>query len=236
MKILNFHYNPISFKISCIQRLMNSIPHTNPMSLFKTCVDVLSWNLDQYFPCTMELPWSLNTGTHVLELQRFKYQPLPNLNLSDVILYDHVCVHPLIKDLWLKQVNTWKYSVPLLKLTAAEITAWQKPTNANSWENIDPYSSLEDIGTTSSDNETHLNSDSYQETKITENENIRDRLWKRHPSHPSIGRPVRKASKNVSCLDTTLNKDIPPSPRKHVHKRTSLSEPSKERIGAKGKK
>ena len=69
-----------------------------------------------------------------------------------------------------------------------------------------------------------------------EHDNVKDRLQKRHPSHPSMGRPVWQVSKNVNYLDVTSNQDIPLSPRKHVHKGTNLSESSKERIAARGKK
>ena len=149
--------SPVGLKKSCILSLMDSIPHTNSMSLFETCVDILSLNSEIHFTCSMVLPWSLTTGIRVLELQRIKYQPLLKPHLVDVILYDHVHVHPLIKNLWLKQVNTWKYSVPLSRLTAAEIKAWQPSANVNSWDNIDPYSCLEDIGMTSSDDEIQTN-------------------------------------------------------------------------------
>ena len=162
--------SPVGLKKTCIQSLMDPISHTNPMSLFETCVDILSWNLEQYFPCSMKLLWSLNTGTHVLELQQIKHQPSPTPKLADVILYDRVCVHPLIKDLWLRQVNTRKYCVPLSKLTAAQITAWQHLTNATSWENIDPYSSLEDTGTTSSEEENHTDLESGQ--MLTNNDDV----------------------------------------------------------------
>ena len=142
--------SPIKLKKACIQTLLQSVPHTDPMSLFKTCLDVMSWNSEQYFPGNLLLPWSLNTSTHVMELKRITLQPSPTPKLADVILYDHVRVHSLIKKLWLRQVSVWKYSVPLNKLTATQIAAWQNQSTNNSWENIDPYSSLEDIGSTSS--------------------------------------------------------------------------------------
>ena len=42
--------SPIKLKKACIQTLLQSVPHTDPMSLFKACLDVLSWNSEQYFP------------------------------------------------------------------------------------------------------------------------------------------------------------------------------------------
>ena len=48
--------SPIKLKKSCIQTLLQSVPHTDPMSLFEACLDVISWNSEQYFPCNLLLP------------------------------------------------------------------------------------------------------------------------------------------------------------------------------------
>ena len=96
--------------------------------------------------------------------------------LTDVILYGHVRVHPLIRDLWLKQVTIQKYSVPLTKLSNAQIENWQsKPGCA--WENIDPYSSLEDVGSSSTTKNTPKPSpEVVPSLLLNHNVSIKDRL------------------------------------------------------------
>ena len=117
-----------------------------------------------------------------MELKGIILQLSPTPRLADILQYDHVRVHPLIKNLWLRQVSVWKYSVPLNKLTASQIAAWQNHSANNSWENIDPYSSLEDIGSTSSENEQQPDLESAVARKLNCEGRIKDRLQKRHPS------------------------------------------------------
>ena len=63
---------------------------------------------------------------------------------------------------------------------------------------------------------------------------IKDRLRKRHLSRPNTGRPIRQASKGITYQDVTLSEDT--TPKKAVRGSNMLSEPSKERIAARGKK
>ena len=168
-----------------------------------------------------------------MELKRIIIQLSATPRLADVFLYDHVRVHPLIKNLWLKQVSVWKYSILLNRLTASQIAAWQNHSANNTWENIDPYSSLEDIGSLSSENEHQPDLEPAVTPKLNCEGSIKDRLRKRHPSRPNTGRPISQASKDKTYQDVTLWDD--PTPKKAVCRLNRLLEPSKDRIAARGK-
>ena len=70
----------------------------------------------------MQLPISLNTMRHVAEIHRIRYSTDHQTSNEKVVLYDHVKINAKVKDIWLNQASTRKFSVPLMKLSEAEIS------------------------------------------------------------------------------------------------------------------
>ena len=65
-------------------------------------------------------------------------------------LHNKVTVDKEVHDYWIKQLYTRKYKVQIPKLTQNDIDDYNK-VPVETWMNIDPYSDLEDVGDTSSD-------------------------------------------------------------------------------------
>ena len=145
--------NPTSLKVSCTQKMLNNLRVFTPLSLMHFCCDQISWEPEIKYPCSMRLPSNMLCAGYVAELQRIKYcNKTPVKKAAQVTLYDHVKVNTVIKEYWIKEVNKSCYSISLPKLTALEIDHWSGPIkNSDSWRDIDPYSSLEDVGDTTSD-------------------------------------------------------------------------------------
>ena len=77
------------------------------------CIDFMSWNDRLMYPCCMQLPCSLNTNRHVVDLQQIQNCPPEGANLNESVLYDHLKINTKVKDLWMQQAITRKYSVPI---------------------------------------------------------------------------------------------------------------------------
>ena len=226
--------NPVTLKTFCIQRLNAAITRTKPKTLMKYCIDFMSWNDQHMYPCCMQLPCSLNTNKHVAELQQIQTCPTKGASLNESILYNHLKINTIVKDLWMQQAITKKYSVPIKKLTETEIASWKPSSRANTWEDIDPYSGLEDVS--SSSESEHPSEKVTESTSSTESDasNIRWRLCTRKPVRHITGRPTRKASCSINYKDL-LHEDISQMTKKPKKHPTALSGPSESRITARGK-
>ena len=98
----------------------------------------------------------MTTHTHVIELLNVKPKPTPRNATPMVHVYNNVYVEREVYDLWLLDAKKWKYTTLVLKLTKDSIKLWKKPEL--SWQDIDPYSSLEDVGPSSDEKETPVRS------------------------------------------------------------------------------
>ena len=175
--------NPISIKENCVYSLVRNMINKNPPSLFGICVDYISWNSTLTYNCSMKLPQSMNTATHMIKLVHHapqKYTPCPRIR--QVTLYDEVKIDPRVKDYLLQQACSRNYKVVLKKLTVQNINGWTtKPRNT--WEHIDPYSDIKDIGDSidmpneHSSDEENLN----DEPIVTEKSTSRYSLHSREP-------------------------------------------------------
>ena len=143
----------------------------------------------------MVLPWSIKTTRHVLELQRINYTTKSDtMDKGQVTLYDNIKVNSSVKAYWIEQAKQCKYEVQLNQLTQNEIGRWTKQEISPSWEDLDPYSSLEDVDDTSDDNK---DSSTSEMLMVSENMNICSRLHPHKPNRVHSVHPVRKASQNI---------------------------------------
>ena len=140
--------NPISLKESCLQCLASHTRNTQPPPLFGISVDFMAWNSSEKFNCSMVLPKFAHTVLCGFELIR-PSPVIPSYN-RQVILYNNVKVDSTVKEYLFKQVRNRKYKVMLDWINNDMINSW-KPKPQESWQSIDPYSDLEDIGGTLSD-------------------------------------------------------------------------------------
>ena len=82
-----------------------------------------------------------------------------------------------------KQANTRKYEVVVHKLTSEVVTQWGPPKQ-DSWKDIDPYSSLEDVGDMSpGEVEPPPQNQSETDINITSNYGLREHKTTRKESH-----------------------------------------------------
>ena len=66
-------------------------------------------------------------------------------------------VNAVEKDYWVKEVNKHCYNISLHKLSPTEIKNWSNSkSSTEDWQNLDPYSSLEDMGDITSDELEHV--------------------------------------------------------------------------------
>ena len=175
------------------------------------------------------------TVDHVVELQQKHptQEPMHKHSLRDVVLYDHIKVNIRLRDYWMKQVTVQKYSIVLHKVSPSTIAQWQTKSNVKSWENIDPYSSLEDVGDTMSDELQKDNGEPDTKTELEPTAPIKSRLRKHKPIRCDSGHPAQKASKNISYRNKYEELDLPPTPKRP--KRPDVigkSGPSADRIAA----
>ena len=123
-------------------------------------------------------------------------------------------------------------------MSEVEINQWCKKNNSDSWKGLDPYSSLEDIGDTTSDeiaNQRQGDNDAISEPEIIISP-IRSRLHTRIPVCTITVRPRRSSSNNVNYTNKYDDLDLPPSPtRKKVNHRAKPG-PSDDRIAARSRK
>ena len=227
--------NPVTLKTFCIQRINAAVTRTKPKTLMEYCIDFMSWNDQLVYPCCMQLPCSLNTNRHVAELQQIQAHPTEGTSLNESILYDHLKINTIVKDLWVQQAINRTYSVPIKKLTETEIVSWKPRSRTNTWEDIDPYSDLEDVG--SSSESEHPSDKMNESTSSTESviSNIKQRLHTRKPVRHTTGRPTRKAACNINYKDL-LHEDIRQTSKKPKKHPITLSSPSESRIAARGKR
>ena len=186
----------------------------------------------------MVLPYSLHTTRQVGYLQCISYASEKSAGNPDVTLYDHVKVHLKIKDIWIQQVYLHDYTVPLNKLSEQEISSWNK-TTSESWKDIDPYSSLEDVGNTTLDEIVDSNKKAMNKSNSEGDSDvdcIQSCLKKRMPIRYRTGRPIRAASQNICYADLGTHSPRHGSLKKAEHKPRVLSMPSKSQIASQGHK
>ena len=234
----DYGINPSSLKVNCVQKMLEFLHVRKPPSLMRLCCDHISWEPEVKYQCSMKLPSNMLCAGYVAQLQRIKYyNKTPSEKAAQVILYDHVKVNVVVKDYWIKEVNKRCYSISLPKLSATEIENWSgSKKDEEDWRNLDPYSSLEDVGNTTSDEVeaepcSPINPD--QDTSITD---IKTWLHERKPIRRLSGRLIRKASKNANyALDED---DGEPAcrrntPNKYVYHQSG---PSADRIASQTRK
>ena len=112
-----------------------------------------------------------------------------------------------------------------------EIASWNPSLRTNTWEDINPYSGLEDVG--SSSESEHLGKKFTESTSSTESDtsNIKRRLHTRKPVRHITGRPTRKASCNINYKDI-LQEDTSQTTKKPKKHPIALSGPSESCIAA----
>ena len=138
--------NPVTLKESCCQLLVQSCIISKPPTLFSICVDYISWSPNTHYNCSMLLPKHMNTATIMMELLDHTAEPIsPHVKIIQVRLYDNIPVNPRVKKYLLDQAKLQSYQVILCKLSDQTIYHWSHKANPT-WQDIDPYSGLEDIG------------------------------------------------------------------------------------------
>ena len=177
--------NPITLKENYVQAMLSNCKVSSPATLFYICTDYITWNPNVTYCCSMVLPCSMNTTRQVAVLQRICYVvETQSKNICQVTLYDNVKINTTVKEYWFEQASEHNYQVQLHQLTPTEIQHWTKPNIVTLWKDLDPYSSLEDIGDTSGDNQDTVTSES--ETALNP-ANIRSRLHTCKPVRASSG-------------------------------------------------
>ena len=220
--------NPITLKECCCQALIKSCIQTKPATLFSICVDYMSWDPSAKYNCSMMLPRHMNTASFMMEL--LDYQPektTPHVMIKQVLLYDDLLVDQRVKDYLLKQSKTRTYKVVLNKLMAQTMSDWSEKWKP-SWQDLDPYSSLEDVGDTNSDTAPNNHDTQTSQTRYGL------RVWQ--PLMRQSNRPVRSATKSISYTAMFQDTDDQPTlkkPKKHVP--PILSGPSKAMMLARNK-
>ena len=154
-------------------------------------------------------------------------------------------INSIVKTYWEDQLKKRKYSVNINRLSEAKIKSWGPKINTETWRDLDPYSSLEDIGSTSDDNKDIVPDDSDNKPKIDSLQDssgsastpvdtgltLRSRLRKRKLIRHSSGRPMRRASRGVE-YDEGLS-----SPKRKIRKLWRvLPGPLQDRIAARHKR
>ena len=173
----------------------------------------------------------MNTKTQVMELQRIAPSTtrVHISNLHQVILYDNIKVNSVVCDYLLEQAHTHKYQVVVNKLMPNVITQWEQPS-CESWMDIDPYSSLRDVGNTSSEESRSLP----EPAPNASNPAMRQySLRTQTKVQLGSGRPSRKARAHVNYADPVPDWDLS-SPTKATKKvtRPDPHGPSSNRISA----
>ena len=224
--------NPTSLLKNCIQKLQEHVVVKTPMSLAHCCIDFMTWNWDTRFGINMLLPNTMSTTHSVAEIRR---ACVPTLSRSPegLVNFGNKTIERSIHDYWLKDVSHRKYEVHLQKLTSREISLWDKSVKPDAWKDIDPYSDLEDVGSTSNKNPLE-SKDSQHDQDAIEKYDLRTRSDKsRIPST----RPQRMASASAKYTQSDSDSDIVVVPRKKPCKpRVEPSGPSTTRIAARGRR
>ena len=226
--------NPISLKECCTQVLLRHCEPTTPPSLFQLCMDIIAWDPIINYPCSLVLPRTIATHSHIIELLNMKPKVKPRQATPMVHVHNNIYVEQEVYELWLADAKSHTYEIPLNKLTEANVALWKKPDLA--WQDIDPYSSLEDVGDNSS-------SEHAQEMDKRELNQQSESLSEPETSYDLRDRKKRRSNlRSVKCKSYKkyygdLDLDMPASPKKCRKLATSAcSGPSKERIAARGRR
>ena len=150
-----------------------------PTSLFGLCVDFMSWNPNVQYRGSMTLPHSMHTNTQMGELQQL---PIENVNRQkaqsfQVTLHNNVQVDLEVKQYLLDQATSRKYTIVLHKLTDNQIKGWQA-LQWECWEDIDHYSSLEEVQSDSNKSVPSLLADNDTPADMTTTYSLRERKLK----------------------------------------------------------
>ena len=146
-----------------------------------------------------------------------------------VKLYDDVKVDSRVCDYLLEQAQTRAYKVVVNKISQNIISHWSKPV-CEPWQDIDPYSSLEEVNSLQASD---TNDDVLPEDPVTSMVSTYRYSLHEGPKSVSVSlRPQRKARNNISYLNPYVTLDLPPSPRKERKHIPHESGPSKQWIAA----
>ena len=224
--------NPTSLLKNCIQKLQEHVVAETPMSLAHCCIDFMSWNWDTRFGISMVLPNTMSTIHSVAEI-RHACVPTQNRSSVGLINFGNKTIERGIHDYWLKDVSHRKYEVHLQKLTSREISFWDKSVKLDAWKDIDPYSYLEDVGSTSNENPSE-SKDAQHDQEDIKKYDLRIRTAK---SRVPPSRPRRRASASAKYIQSDSDSDIAVVPWKKPCKlRLDPSGPSTARIAARGRR
>ena len=120
---------------------------------------------------------------------------------QEIRVYGTVKVHNQILDLWLYEAEMRRSYVSVPKLSDKDIQRWTNSTSAKpSWQDLDPYSSLEEIV---SDDDTNIQSDTATQLY---------NMCERKPKN-IIGRSHRKR-KEIDYTEFCDDNSDPPSPKR----------------------
>ena len=201
------------------------------MSLAHCCIDFMTWNCDTHFGINMVLPNTMSTIHSVAEICR-ACVTTKNRPPVGLINFRNKSIERGIHDYWLKDVLHRKYEVHLQKLTSREISYWDRAVKLDAWKDIDPYSDLEDVGSTSNENPSE-SKDTQRDQEDIKKYNLRT-LTVKSRIYPS--RPRRRASASAKYTQSDSDSDITVVPRKKPCKpRVDPSGPSTARIAARGR-
>ena len=201
--------SPITLKEDCLQCLASNINTARPATLLEICIDYMSWHSNVQFNCCMKLPTSASMKNLLVELMK-----VPHAASSDnrlVTLYNDLRVDRTVKDYLVNQVRKRDYVVVLRQIDDTIINSW-KPRCREAWQDIDPYSDLEDVGSDTVPNPTNISTEEEEEEQLpleVETPINRYDLHERSKCQRTSDRPVRQASANVSYFDTNDDLDLP---------------------------
>ena len=234
--------NPIKLKENCIYTIANSIKNGKPPFLMELCADAMSWSPHISYRCNLTLPKTASTQHIKFKLKRMNAYPhVFGYPRKLTPRYEDVRVDKTYKDLVLRDLKTWKYTVILNRISETTIAKWQPP-HKESWELIDPYLSLEEVGDTTSDETDRealeniatmntVNPPNDPVCNVVVSYNLRERSSRRYNPRPS-----RLNSLNIDYNVDIPFKDVPPSPARPWKRHKPIPQgPSIEKMSAQGK-
>ena len=119
---------------------------------------------------------------------------------KEIRIYGSVKVHNQVLDLWLYEAETRKTYVSVPKMSDKDVKKWTDPESLKpSWQDLDPYSLLEEIFSDDDNNKLDIDTPSY---------NMRERKPKNISSHPQHNR------KDINYVDLCNDNTDPPQSKK----------------------
>ena len=140
---------------------------------------------------------------------------------KEIRIYGSVKVHNQVLDLWLYEAETRKTYVSVPKMSDEDVKKWTDLESLKpSWQDLDPYSSLEEIFSDDDNKKPDIDTPSY---------NMRERKPINISSRPQRNR------KDINYVDLCDDNTDPPSPKRAKRHFNSLREPSTSRIATQSK-